>query len=468
MELRFPPGFVWGGATASYQIEGAADEDGRGPSIWDTFSRTPGKVWNGDTGDVAIDHYHRYAEDIQIMADLGLSSYRFSIAWPRIQPDGVGAANQKGLDFYRRLVDGLLERGIAPAVTLYHWDLPQALQDDGGWAERGIVERFARYAEIVYEALSDRVSFWTTLNEPWCSSYLSYYSGEHAPGLRDEPSALRALHHLLLSHGRAMEVMRASGPSTNQVGITLNLWTTRPASDSPEDAAAAQRLDGLFNRAFLDPLFNAEYPDELMRVCEEAGQTHHILEHDLKTIAAPLDFLGVNYYSGTVVRSDPDGQIAQGPGLAGISAVAPPGPKTAMGWPIEPEELEALLLRLKRDYPPTPLYITENGAAFLDYADPDGRVIDDSRISYLDGHFRAAHRAIEQGVDLRGFFVWSLFDNYEWAWGYSRRFGVIYVDYPTGTRIWKKSAHWYRDVIARNAVADDLPLLEQPPVSGAS
>ncbi|MGC4803946.1 GH1 family beta-glucosidase [Micromonospora sp. DT233] len=457
-ELRFPDGFVWGAATAAYQIEGAARDDGRGPSIWDTFSRTPGKVHAGHTGDVACDHYHRYADDVALMAELGLRAYRYSIAWPRIQPDGTGPVEPRGLDFYDRLTDALLERGIDPIVTLYHWDLPQALEDRGGWTNRETAEHFAAYATAVHGRLGDRVRTWTTLNEPWCSAYLGYGNGLHAPGRRDAGAAFTAVHHLLLGHGLAASALRAAGAQT--VGITLNPADVQPADpNSAADAAAVRLVEGLQNRIFLDPLTGAGYPADVLEHVSRMVEPTFIRDGDEKLIAAPIDLLGVNYYSPTYVAGRPDGGgNSAHPGTEGAVEFLPNAePRTEMGWTIEPAGLSRLLQRLAADYPGLPLMITENGGAFPDRvgaAGPNevGRVADDDRIAYLDGHLRAVHEAIGRGVNLRGYLVWSLLDNFEWAEGYAKRFGIVHVDYPTQRRTPKASARWYQEVISRNGL----------------
>jgi beta-glucosidase len=456
--VQFPDGFVWGAATASYQIEGAAREDGRGPSIWDTFSRTPGKVFAGHTGDVACDHYHRYRDDVALMAELGLASYRFSISWPRVRPDGTGPVNPHGLDFYDRLTDELIGKGIDPVVTLYHWDLPQTLQDRGGWTVRETAEAFAEYAQAVYARLGDRVRTWTTLNEPWCSAYLGYASGVHAPGVQDPESAFQAVHHLLLGHGLAARALRAAGATT--VGITLNPSSVLPLD--PQNAAdvdAARIIDGLQNRVFLDPLLRGHYPADMLEHMSRFTDLAHIREGDEATINAPIDVLGVNFYTPTYVSAKPGQPAAKdNPGSEGIAFRKPVGPITDIGWQIEPAALTRLLERLHRDYPGTPMMITENGAAYPDGPDPaTGRVPDTARIEYLDGHLRACLDAIANGVDLRGYFVWSLLDNFEWAEGYAKRFGIVHVDYATQARVLKDSALWYRDVIRRNGLADRSP-----------
>jgi beta-glucosidase len=458
---RFPEGFLWGTATASYQVEGAVGEDGRGTSIWDTFSHTPGKVYRGDTGDIACDQYHRLEEDLDLMAGLGLKAYRFSVAWPRIQPEGSGAANQRGLDYYRRLVDGLRSRSIEPMLTLYHWDLPQALEDRGGWTVRETSGRFAEYAGIVYEALADSVSFWITLNEPWVSAWMGYGTGVHAPGIKDTSKALAATHHLLLGHGLALENIRSLGRGNNQLGITLNLSAVRPATEEAADIEAARRVDGNANRLYLDPLFRASYPEDMLEHYRPESDLSFVREDDLERISQPLDFLGVNYYfRNTVVDGRRESNLATAMRFADLNAatVLPEGVETtAMGWPVEADGLTELLLRLHREYTRAPLYITENGRAVYDYVDPEGEVDDEERVAFLDAHFRAAHAAIEQGLDLRGYMVWSLLDNFEWAEGYSKRFGIVFVDYGTQRRIPKMSARWYKEVIGRNGLPDGSP-----------
>ena len=468
-ELAFPPGFLWGAATAAYQIEGAASEDGRTPSIWDTFSHTPGKTVDGDTGDVACDHVHRYRDDVALMAELGLSAYRFSIGWPRVQPGGRGPANPKGLDFYQRLVDELLGAGITPWVTLYHWDLPQELEDAGGWPARETAARFADYAAIVHGALGDRVQFWTTHNEPWCAAFLGYASGVHAPGRQDAGDALRAVHHLLLGHGLATEAIRAADPQA-KVGITLNLHALSPADASnPADLDAVRRIDGLANRIFLDPLLRGEYPTDLREDLAGISDFGHVRDGDLATISArqsstaPLSLLGINYYSRHVIAGpDPDAPAepywrapTNWPGSEDVRFLRRPGvPVTKMDWEVDAPGLTELLLRLSRDYPGLPLYVTENGAAYDDTIGPGETVDDPERVAYFDAHLRACHDAIAAGAPLAGYFAWSLLDNFEWAWGYTRRFGLIYVDYPTQRRIVKTSGRRYFEVIKRNGLAE--------------
>ena len=456
MSIQFPDGFAWGTATASYQIEGAVNEGGRSPSIWDTFSHTPGKVQDGDTGDVADDHYHRYEEDVDLMADLGVGWYRFSLAWPRLQPDGRGALNEAGVDFYSRLVDALLAKDIQPWVTLYHWDLPQVLQDAGGWPARDTAERFAEYSAAVYERLHDRVTHWTTLNEPWVSAFIGHATGRHAPGIKDPVASLRAAHHLLLGHGLATTAMRAHGDPDSSFGITLNVSQIDAAGDDPADVDAARRADGMNNRLFLDPLLRGSYPADTLEDIKAVTDGSYIQDGDLAAIHVPLDFLGINYYYRTVVRAGDGARDSETvwPGQGDIEPVLRGLPQTEMGWEIDPEGLYDFLTRVGRDYPGIPLYVTENGAAIADEKSDDGEVHDPIRVTYLDEHFRAAHRAIADGVDLRGYFVWSLLDNFEWSFGYSKRFGLIYVDFETLERTPKDSARWYAKVTRANAIAD--------------
>jgi len=442
--LRFPDGFVWGTATSAYQIEGGVAEGGRGVSIWDTFCQIEGKVFQGHTGDVASDHYHRYAEDVELMRSLGLHAYRFSISWPRVLPDGRGQVNQEGLDFYDRLVDALLTAGIQPFATLYHWDLPQALQETGGWANRDTVGDFCEYADVVSRRLGDRVKNWITHNEPWVVAFLGYATGTHAPGLQDIATALQVSHHLLLSHGESVPILR--GNSTGmRVGITLNLSPIIPASGAKADVAAALRHDGYMNRWFLDPLYKGAYPEDMLAYYGDSAPSIQL--GDMSRIAAPVDFLGVNYYTSNVVQDDPKDRIV------GTRQVIPDGAEvTEMGWEVYPQGLYELLTRLQADYRPPAMFITENGAAFPDEVAPDGRVVDPRRIAYLDGHLRYAHRAIQDGVPLKGYFAWSLMDNFEWSHGFSKRFGLVYVLYDTQQRIIKESGHWYRQVIERNGL----------------
>lgn len=446
---RFPDDFVWGAATAAYQIEGAVHEDGRGTSIWDTFSHTPGKIHNGDTGDVACDHYHRWSDDVQLMQNLGLQAYRFSIAWPRVLPQGRGQSNERGLDFYDALVDRLLEANITPFVTLYHWDLPQALQDRGGWANRDTVDAFVEYADLVAGRLGDRVQYWITHNEPWVASILGNYWGLHAPGERDLRTALQVAHHLLLSHGRAVPVLRSARAGA-QVGITLNLSPVYPETSSPDDQAAAARADAFHNRWFLDPLYGRGYPQDLAAIA--ADTMPEMQGNDLDQIATPTDFLGINYYFPQTVHAVSTGENPLGRANRTPEQERAAGREiTEMGWPVVPDGLFDLLTRVHHDYAPRAIYITENGAAIDDQVQ-NGQVDDPRRIAYLHDHFLAARRAMGEGVPLRGYFVWSLLDNFEWAHGYAKRFGIVYVDYETQDRILKTSATWYKGVIEESRV----------------
>ncbi|SDD10929.1 GH1 family beta-glucosidase [Auraticoccus monumenti] len=449
----FPADFVWGTATASYQIEGAVAEDGRRPSTWDTFARTPGKVWNGDTGDVACDHYHRFAEDVAIMADLGVDAYRFSVAWPRVVPEGTGAVNQAGLDFYRRVAETCLEHGVQPYVTLYHWDLPQPLEDAGGWLSRSTAEAFAEYARITHEALGDVIGSWITLNEPWCSALLGYAAGVHAPGQQLGTRSLEAAHHLLLGHGLAVQAMRADGGEA-PLGITLNLHAVRAASDSEADLEAARRYDGLGNRLFLDPLLRGAYPEDVLA---DTGTTEWFAERsdDLATIAEPIDFIGINYYSAHTVAAPEDGRFSDPslptptPGSERVVTVDTGAEKTQMGWEIHPDGLVDVLAQVHALAPGLPLYVTENGSAWPDEVGPDGRVEDEDRRRYLEAHLEACREAVARGLPLKGYFCWSLLDNFEWAFGYDRRFGIVRVDYETQQRTVKRSGEFYRDFVAR-------------------
>jgi beta-glucosidase len=439
----FPAGFTWGAATAAYQIEGAVNEDGRGQSIWDTFSHTPGRVLGGDTGDMACDHYHRYRDDVALMAGLGLTAYRFSVAWPRIQPDGRGPANQRGLDFYRRLLDALEERGIAACLTLFHWDLPQALEDEGGWLNRETALRFADYASIVGGALRDRVALWAPINESFVHWSQGYAVGTHAPGRALLYDALPAAHHLLLGHGLAVSALRATGV-TGRIGTVNNHSHVSPASENSADVIAAGTYDVLRNWLFADPLFSGAYPPEIEALFAAADASLR-QPGDAAAIAVPTDFVGVNYYNPEVMRASDT--------ALGFDWVEPSGEVTGYGWPVEPDGLRRTLLALRDRYGDRlpPVYITENGAAYPDVVGEDGEVRDPGRVGYLDGHLRALHRAIEEGVDVRGYFAWSLLDNFEWAVGYSQRFGLVHVDFATQRRTPKASFGWYRDAIAGQA-----------------
>lgn len=444
--ISFPDGFLWGVATSSYQIEGAVHDGGRGVSIWDTFSHTPGKVHAGENGDVACDHYHRYEEDLDILQSLGVKTYRFSVAWPRIFPER-GKLEQQGLDFYRKLVNGLIERGIKPAITLYHWDLPQYLEDNGGWANRDTVDAFVEYAETMFREFGNLVPYWITQNEPWCTAFLGYGLGIHAPGHKDWTLAARASHHVLLSHGLAVQAYRKLG-LRGQIGITLNFTYMETGGETPEDLHALDVADAFSNRWFLDPLFKASYPEVLKKAhFTNVTDWSFIQPGDLDVISVPIDFLGVNYYTRGVVKFDAESpaRTAQLPATL---------PTTEMGWEIYPQGLYKLLTRLRTEYTGgLPLYVTENGAAFDDFLD-GGEVHDRDRIDYLQGHFEAALQFIEEGGSLKGYYVWSLLDNFEWAEGYTKRFGIVFVDYETQQRTLKDSAKWYRDVISANALKD--------------
>jgi beta-glucosidase len=432
----FPSDFVWGAATASYQIEGAVHEDGRGESVWDRFCATPGKVRGGDTGDIACDFYHRYRDDVKLMKELGLDAFRFSIAWPRVLPQGRGAVNQAGLDFYDRLVDELLSNGIEPYVTLFHWDAPQALEDEGGWTVRSTAEAFVEYAEAVVTRLGDRVRHWITHNEPWVYAWVGHAWGAHAPGKTSERDAVAVAHHLLLSHGWAVDAIRRAAPDA-RVGITLNIAHAYPATDTPEDEAAAYRRDGEDNRWFLDPLFRGSYPADLLERNELVAP--YVRDGDFDAISAPLDFLGINNYSRFVVAAGADGPR---------TVANPDAQHTDMGWEVYPDGLHDVLVRVARDYEPPAIYITENGAAFPDVRVHDGAVHDIERTAYLESYIGAVGRAISGGAPVKGYFVWSLLDNFEWGYGYSKRFGIVYVDFPTLERVPKDSFYWYRDLIA--------------------
>lgn len=472
----FPQGFLFGAATAAFQIEGAAHEDGRRDSIWDAFCRVPGAVINGDNGDVACDHYHRYRDDVALMKDLGLQTYRFSTSWSRVRPDG-GAVNPQGVDFYQRLVDELLGAGIMPWLTLYHWDLPQALQEKGGWANRDTADLFTEYALTMHDALGDRVKVWTTLNEPWCSSFLSYTAGLHAPGHYSVEEGVLAAHHLLLGHGQAVRELRARDASL-ELGITLNLTVAEPVDEhDPADVDAARRIDGQFNRWFLDPIFRAQYPADIVEdirtvdAAAVAAWESAVRPGDLEIIATPIDTLGVNYYHGEYVG----GHEPADPPVGGDAPTDRPGrspfpshegihwherglPRTPMHWEVQPEGLTTLLERVWDEYAQpagTALYVTENGAAYDDelvVEDGEKRVHDVDRTQFLRGHLGAILDAAETGVDVRGYFYWSLLDNFEWAWGYEKRFGIVRVDYDTQERTAKDSAREYRRIIGARAL----------------
>jgi beta-glucosidase len=439
---RFPAGFAWGAATSAYQIEGAVDADGRGTSIWDTYSHTPGMTEDGGTGDVACDHFHRLDEDLDLMASLGLGAYRFSVAWPRVQPTGSGPANARGLEFYDRLVDGLLERGIEPWLTLFHWDLPQPLEDAGGWPGREVVGRFAEYTAILADRFGDRVRNWLTLNEPWCIAMLGYGIGRHAPGIQDWSAALRAAHHTHLAHRAAVEAIRAAVPEA-RIGIALNLHHVEPASETDADRAAARLHDGTANRWFLDPVLGRGYPRDVVAAYEPILDGVDVAELDGE--APPIDVLGVNYYTRHVVRAPLDGEVVGAPERAVVTGGGMP--ITEMGWEVHADGLRQLLERLHRDYAPPSIAITENGAAFVDRVEADGTVQDGERLAYYRDHVTAMAEAIEAGVPVEAYFAWSLMDNFEWGFGYTKRFGIVHVDFETQLRTIKASGAWYRDLI---------------------
>jgi beta-glucosidase len=447
-ERKFPEGFLWGAATAAYQIEGAWNEDGKGESIWDRFTHRPYTILNGDTGDVACDHYHRMREDVTLMKELGLKTYRFSISWPRVLPQGYGQVNPQGLDFYDRLVDALLEAGILPNATLNHWDLPQAIQERGGWPNRASTDWFADYARVMFERLGDRVSFWATHNEPNIVAYLGYGDGVFPPGIANYSQAYQTAHHLLLAHGKAVQAFRQGGYK-GEIGLANYFGNYLPASESEADRAACQRAYEHWSAIFADPLFQGHYPQSLFDWI--GPHAPKIEEGDMEIISQPIDFLGVNHYFSLRVAADPRHSLLK---LSQEQVSAPHWGQTTMGWGVNPDGLKAVLLDLKARYGNPKLYITENGCAMQDRPDEDGFVADWRRVDYLRAHVRAVHEALEAGVNVRGYYIWSLMDNFEWAYGYTQRFGLIRVDYPTGKRIPKQSAHWYRAVIANNALPD--------------
>ncbi|MBN1349218.1 beta-glucosidase [candidate division KSB1 bacterium] len=447
--IIFPDGFLWGCGSSSYQIEGAYDLDGKGESIWDRFSKTPGKTYNGETGNSACNHYHRYAEDIDLMVELGLKVYRFSISWSRVFPQGKGSLNAKGIDFYDKLIDKLLAKNIQPFATLYHWDLPQALQENGGWENRDTIKYFQDYTGEISRQFGDRIAGWVTQSEPAVASFLGHYQGIHAPGVKNLKAALQVSHHLLLSHGFAVARLRENIKNNAEIGISLNLTPSHPASNSKKDREAAERNFAHFCGWFLEPIFNKRYPEELETTYQNTGLFPMIEPDDLKIIAADIDFLGVNYYMRDIVRNAPYKSIW------GLETIKPPSADyTAMGWEIYPDGLHEILEFVNDCYHPKKIYITENGAAFRDNMSENGEVHDPRRVSYLRSHFAQAHRAIQKGIPLAGYFVRSLLDGFEWVEGYTKRFGIIYVDYPTQKRILKDSAHWYKKVIEHNGLTD--------------
>lgn len=445
----FPDGFRWGVGTSSYQVEGAMDADGKGESVWDRFCRMPGHVANGDTGDTACDHYRRWESDLDLLVDLGVTGYRFSIAWPRVLPEGTGRVNQRGLDFYRRLVDGLLERGIRPLATVYHWDLPQVLQDRGGWLNRDLAHIFADYTAVCADALGDRVEAWLTHNEPWVSAHVGHFLGIKPPGIRDLRGSLQVGHHVLYSHGLAVDVLRDR--VRGQVGIALNAHATHPATPGdPADEEAARRWDGYQNRWYLDALFHGRYPQDMVEFMErKVGPLSFVREGDLQTAARPIDFLGLNFYHRAVVRSNPSVQPLE-------LESAPAHIVTANRKEVTPAALFEMLVRLSQDYPGIPVMVTENGVAFEDPEPAAGVVEDPRRVEYFRTHLREVKRAIDAGVDVRGYYAWTLLDNFEWEKGYDIRFGIYWVDFETQQRVPKRSALWYRDFIARNGAAELL------------
>ena len=452
---RFPDDFLWGVSTSAYQIEGATSLDGRTPSIWDTFSRL-GQC-RGATGDDAADHRRRMRDDVALLAALGIPAYRFSIAWPRVQPGGTGPASPTGLDFYRDLVDTLLDHDIEPVATLYHWDLPQALEDRGGWPEREVAYRFAEYAELVAPALGDRVRHWTTINEPWCAAMLGYAAGIHAPGRADPTAAVAAAHHLLLAHGLAMDVLRAHTPRDAEIGITLNPYPVVYATDTPDDRDddAVRRIDGIANRLWYDPVMRGSYPADVLEDLSSVSDLGHIHDGDLAQIARPIDSLGLNYYRRYHVRWSPGASASPSPwpGSTDVAFAEPADGRTPTtnGWAVEPDGLLDALVRVAAEYDPPPLYVHENGGAFLDEPNGNGHIHDDDRVGFLRSHVQACHEALAAGVDLRGYFVWSFLDNFEWAEGYSQRFGLVHVDFPTQRRTPKASAWWYSQLARTNA-----------------
>jgi beta-glucosidase len=452
----FPSGFVWGAATSAFQVEGAHDVDGRAPSVWDTFAGAPGRIEDGTDARIACDHYHRYPDDIELMSTIGVGAYRFSIAWPRVFPDGRGAMNQSGLDFYDRLVDALLAAGIDPWPTLYHWDLPQTLQDQGGWTNRDTVDAFVEFADVVSRRLGDRVAQWITHNEPWCVSVLGHAQGQHAPGLESWPDAIAASHHLLLSHGRAVPVLRRNAPGC-RVGITLNCTDCYPASPSEADRIASRQFDGEINRWFLDAIHFGQYPEDVVAFHELQGRLprglHFVRPGDLSEISTPLDFLGLNYYSRSVVRSS---MVPDAENQPRTIPVPDPAGLTDMGWEVYPTGLTRTLVRLNDEYRPDAIVITENGAAYATGPDADGAVQDEQRCDYVRRHLGACLRAIDLGVPLQGYFLWSLLDNFEWAFGFSKRFGIVWVDFETQERIVKASGHMYSRIVRTNQLPGEL------------
>lgn len=447
IEKKFPENFVWGAATASYQIEGAWNEGGRGETIWDRYCSIPGNIKNGDDGKVACDHYHRYKEDVALMKKMGLQAYRFSIAWSRILPNGRGEVNQEGLKFYSDLIDCLLEAGIEPYVTLYHWDLPQALQDIGGWANEKMPEYFLEYAKIVFQAFSGRVKKWITLNEPYCAAFLGNYEGRQAPGLRDFSTAVRVAYYLYVGHGLVVDYFRKQ-KDLGEIGITLNLMGRLPLTDSKEDQEAARRADGYLNRWFIEPIMQGKYPQDMIDLYREKGVTlPEFKKEHLKLMSQPLDFVGLNYYNDFWVKADankwPIGFQIENPKNV---------PVNDRSWPVTENGFLNMLLRMKNEYGVEKIYITENGTSFPDVVSMEGKVEDGARKDYLHRHLAKLWEAIRQGVPVQGYFQWSLYDNFEWAFGYSSRFGIVFVDFATQERTIKESGYWYSNVIAQNGI----------------
>lgn len=440
--IQFPKEMKWGVATAAYQIEGAATEGGRGPSIWDTFSKTPGKVINGDNGDIACDSYHRYEEDVKLMKELGVDTYRFSVSWPRIFPEGVGKVNREGLDYYHRLVDCLLENGIEPMCTLYHWDLPQVLQDQGGWGNRETIDAFVAYAELMFKEFGDKIKQWLTINEPWCVSFLSNYIGVHAPGNKDLQLATQISHHLLVAHGKAVQKFRELGVQ-GEIGFAPNTTWLEPYSTKQEDIDACNREIGWYVEWFMDPVFKGTYPDFMVEWFKKKGVELEIQDGDMESINQPIDFLGINYYTGHIAR------YKENEGLLDWEFVEMNYDRTDIGWPIFPEGFYKVLMRIKENYGDVPIYITENGSCYNDEPE-NGIVQDDGRISYLEQHLTALSRAIKSGVPVKGYITWSLLDNFEWAEGYTMRFGIVHVNYRTLKRTPKESYYWLQQTIANN------------------
>lgn len=444
MSKGFPSNFTWGAGTSAYQIEGAARQDGKGPSIWDKFTHDPGRIADGSNGDIACDHYNRFEEDVELMKELGINAYRFSIAWTRILPDGRGQVEPRGLDFYDRLIDKLLESDITPWVTLYHWDLPQALEDRGGWPNRQTADHFVNYTDIVSRQFGDRVKNWITINEPWVAGFIGYYDGSHAPGRKSLKDGLSAVHTLLLAHGQATNVIRENTPDA-KIGIALNLIPVYPATESAEDKAAAVRQDGYQNRWFLDPLYKGKYPEDMLDLSSQ--DMPEIKDTDMQTISSRTDFLGVNYYLPFFAKNNPNNLPLQTEEID-----RPDLDHTDMGWLVYPDGLYDILRRLVNDYSVENLYVTENGAATREEISPDGRILDPKRIEYIEKHLDACHRAIQANLGLKGYFAWSLMDNFEWAEGYKMRFGLIRVDFDTQERTIKESGRRYKQIISNNAI----------------